>query len=73
MKKTALAFAVLLAICLIIGACSKQEEVEKPAETIPEAAEQLAPDTMMDTGMVMDTTMIDTMKEMIDTVKTETP
>jgi PBP1b-binding outer membrane lipoprotein LpoB len=67
MKKTALAFAVLLAICLVIGACSKQEEVEKPAETIPQAAEQVAPDTMMDTGMVVDTTMIDTMKEVPDT------
>jgi len=73
MKKTALVFVVLLAICLIIGACSKQEEVEKPADTIPEAVEQIAPDTMLDTGMVMDTTMVDTMKEMMDTAAAKTP
>jgi len=73
MKRTALAFAVLLAICLIIGACTKQEEVEQPADTVPEAAAEIAPDTMMDTGMVMDTTMMDTMKTMLDSAKAKTP
>ncbi len=47
MKKTAFAFISLLAFCLIIVACSKQAEVKKPAEKIPEATAETAPDTAM--------------------------
>jgi len=61
MKKTALLFAALLAICLIIGACTKQAEVEKPAETIPEPVAEQTPDTaVLDTGAVPDTVVVDT-------------
>ena len=64
MKKTAWIFAVLLAVCLIIGACTKQAEVERPAETIPEPAAEQVPDTMvMDTGVVADTAAVDTTTE----------
>lgn len=62
MKKTVMAFVILLAICLIIGACAKQDEVERPAETIPEPAAEQVPDTVMpDTIPVIDTTAIDSM------------
>lgn len=62
MKKTVIAFAILLAICLIIVACAKKEEVERPAETIPEPSAEQVPDTVMpDTIPVIDTTAIDSM------------
>ena len=65
MKKTIFAFAVLLAICLIIAACAKKEEVEPPAETIPEpeAAQEMAEemiDTLVPDSMaVPDSAMVD--------------
>ena len=61
MKQTAFVFAVLLAICLLIGACSKQGEVEQRSETIPQPVEEAALDETTDTGTVVDTAMADTM------------
>jgi len=60
MKKTAAVFAILLAVCLAMGACSKQGEVEKPAQKIPEpAAEQAADTAVSDTAMFPDSTSVD--------------
>ena len=61
MKKVVIAFVVLLAICLIIVACAKKEEVERPAETIPEPAAEEVLDTteVVDTVAATDTTAID--------------
>ena len=70
MKKTAFAFISLLAVCLIIVACSQQAEVEKPADKIPEAIEKAPDTTMIDSAMQEGEGMIDSLageaKEVID-------